>query len=353
MTEHVEQWISRHRGLGGAFHIGGVTGAVAIGGLAVAAAGTGFSIYSSMQQGEAAASNASANAGIISKNAELQYKSDQMQIAAEVNDATLSKKNAQLSYRMGQIDEANANLSGVQAEMNAAVSAKNYIGSAADYRLDASLSISNAHTLNNYARGVEAQGKEQITRFREEGRELMAVAGNRLAKSGIAAEGSPLQVMARNAALIELKVQDMHYETELSARSIDRAAYNERFKAKRSLMAAKTQVYNANQSLRSGRLAKVGTAFSIAGAKLEQEGAKYAEDAADFRIGQGQDAYDLAWEKYQNTLETAGVTAASGAATQRAATYAAIGTGLAGAADAFQTGDNYFGWSDSVKKKKK
>ncbi len=331
IEEHIEDWMWRHRGLNGSHHIGGATG-IAIAGLALTAVGTGLSVYSSMQQGAAAAGTAGANAAIIKANAAIQLKSDRMQALAQLNQDNLSKENAGISLRMGQIDESNANLQGIQAQFTTAAESQNFESSANDYRIDASLSLRNASTLNNYARGTEAQGRDEVARFREQGDRVMSIANNRLAKSGIVSSGSPLQVMAKNAAMIELKVQDMHYETELTSRSLDEAAYGQRVHASRSLLAAKTETRNARTSLRSGKLAEIGTNFKIAGAKLEQTGAQYSANAADYAIGLDKQAYDLAGEKYNLALKTAGITSASGAAIQRAQTLNAIGTGVEGAA---------------------
>lgn len=336
--QHIEDWIFQNRSLGGARHVGIITaGTITVGGvltagaLAATAVGTGLSVYSSMQQGAAAQANANGNAAIMAANAKIQLQSDRMQALGEINDAQLSEKQAAISGVSGRIDEANAYLKGLSDTLQTNAAAKNSLTSAKQYNIDASLSRMSANTLNSYGRATEMQGREQIARFREQGARVIAVANNRVAKSGIVSEGSPLAVLADNAAKIELHAQDIAYETELTARSYDREAYNQRLQGKRSLLSAREETQNARTSLKSGRLAQTGMKFSVAGAQLEQAGAKAAGEAAQFREAMGHEAYDLAGEKYQVAMGQSDLTKSSGAAMARGAMLSAIGTGISGA----------------------
>jgi hypothetical protein len=303
-------------------------------GLGVSVIGIAASVGSSLMQGAAASSAAGMNADILEKNAALDLRSATLQIEGEIYDAKVSEQNAELALRGGQLDESNARLAGLQNELNTAHAVESSRMDAKMSRIDASLQMRSARTLNSHARGVESQGRERISRFREQGARVLAVTRGRVAKAGVTMEGSPLEVMADTAANVELGAQDVAFETAMTSRSYDLQADNERQGAKRSLLIAGRHIKNGRNAVKSGEMARMGVSFAIAGAELVQKSAGIAKDAAIYRQYMGEESLDIAQENYELSLQSAGVTRASGAAQQSAATLAAVGTGINGVASA-------------------
>lgn len=333
--EHPEHWFSRNRGIGGARFIGGISAATAIGigGLAIGAAGVGMSAYSTFAQGGTQAGIAGQNAQIARMNAELDKRSAIILAENEINAAKVDKLNAGLTLRSGQIDESNARLERVQGDFIAATQIENFTTDAKLARMDSETFRRNATTLTSYARTIEATGRERISRMREEGRRAMGIVRNRVAKSGVVMEGSPLIVAGENAANIELAAQDVNFETRTASRNTELAAQDELSKARRSILQMRQSTRNARTAAKSVSFTRAASDLKIAGAKITQEAAGYASDAADFRASQGGKLIDLANDRYDVALGEADIIKAGGAATERASQLAAYGTLLSGGAD--------------------
>ncbi|RBP37010.1 hypothetical protein DES53_115151 [Roseimicrobium gellanilyticum] len=71
----------------------------------------------------------------------------------------------------------------------------------------------NARNLEQQAQSVLLQGTEEQRRTREEHRRHMAIAFARVAKSGVAAAGSPIEVLAESARTMQLALNDAWYTT--------------------------------------------------------------------------------------------------------------------------------------------
>lgn len=333
----------------GPFHTTAILGisagtAVALGATAaISAAGTGLSMYSQMQQGAAENGIAGQNAALMAANAKIQLQSDQMQALGQINDAQLAGEQAGISVETGKIDEANAYLKGLSDTLQTNAGAKNELTAARQYNLDASLSVQNAATLNSYAKQVDAQGSEQIARFREQSAQMMALGQNKIAKSGLVDSGSPLAVQAHNAATVELQAQDIAYTANQQSTAANREAYTQRIQGARSLLSGRIETENASTSLRSGNLARMGMKFNVAGAQFEQAAGAYAEQATQVRMGFGDQEYKLASEKYAVAIGQSNLEKVSGAAQQRGADLSAIATGLSGAAKLGDTASSFAG----------
>jgi len=306
---------------------------VGVAGVAVAGAGTALSYYGQQQAGKAAAGIAGQNADIQRANAELDRRASQIQANNEIRAAQTDKLNAGISLRVGQINEQNAHLEKVQGDFVAATQIDNLNSDAQLSLLDSHTFRKNAVILTSFARSVETQGRERISRLREDGRRSMGIVRNKIAASGIVQEGSPLLVAGANAANIELAAQDVNFETRTQARGAEMEAQNELSKSRRSILQAKQSRKNARRVVQGLAFSHASSDFKIAGAKLEQEAAKYAEDAADYRAASGGQLLQLADDRYNVGLGEADITKAGGEATARASQLAAYGTLLSGASD--------------------
>lgn len=306
---------------------------IGLGTLAITAVGAGISAASQMQAGQAAQGIAGQNANIQRANAELDRRASIIQANDQIRAAQTDKLNAGLSLQSGKIDEANARLERVQGDFVAATQVQNLTSDSALSVIDSQISRRNASTLTTYARTLETEGRERISRMRDDGRRAMGIVRNKVAASGIVESGSPLLVEGANAANIELAAQDVDYETRSQSRSSELQAQNELAKSGRSLLQAAQSRKNARTVVKGVKYSRASADFKAATGLLEQQGAKYAMTAADYKADTGTKLIDLANDRYDVALGEAGVTEAGGAATARASQLAAYGTLLSGASD--------------------
>jgi len=293
-----------------------------------------MSAYSEGQAGKTAAGLASQNAAIQRANAELDRRAALIQANDQIRSAQIDKLNAGLSLQGGQIDEANARLERVQGDFVAATQVQNLTSDSQLAVIDSQISRRNASTLTTYARSLEAEGRERISRLREDGRRAMGVVRNKVAASGIVEDGSPLIVEGANAANIELAAQDVDYETRSQSRAAELQAQNQLAQSGRSLLQAAQSRKNARNVVKGLKFSRQAADFKAATGLIEQQSAKYAMTAADDKADSGRKLIDLANDRYDVALQEAGVTEAGGAATARASQLAAYGTLLSGASDA-------------------
>jgi hypothetical protein len=221
----------------------------------------------------------------------------------------------------------------VQGDFVAATQVQNLTSDSQLAVIDSQISRRNASTLTSYAQSLEAEGRERISRLREDGRRAMGVVRNKVAASGIVEEGSPLIVEGANAANIELAAQDVNYETRSQSRAAELQAQNQLAQSGRSLLQAAQSRKNARNVVKGLKYSRQTADFKIASGLLEQQGARYAMTAADDKADSGRQLLQLADDRYKVALGEADVTEAGGAATARASQLAAYGTMLSGAAD--------------------
>lgn len=159
--------------------------AAAIASAAATAAGTGISYYGQQQQAKNAEALANYNYVIQQQNASI---------------------NAKIAAQQSQWQQ--------QALANNAVTANN-----------------NATALEQQGRAAEAQARAEADRKRVESEKLLATQRSRYARGGVVNEGTPLAVMSETAGLLELGIQDAHYEADMTGRAYDRKAALSRLEA--------------------------------------------------------------------------------------------------------------------------
>lgn len=200
--------------------------------IAASAVGTGMSMYSQQQQAQTQERMAAYNAAVQRQNADVQARMAQYQ--AGVNQ----------QVAMAQYDAQQKN----------------------------------AAALENQARGVEAQGREQARRMREEQERMLAMQRAKFAKAGVVNEGSPLVVLAESAGLGELNIQDAAYETDLRRTELLHKAEQERFQAGFSLLDAGLEGYKS-------RIADVQRRMAYREADMTRLAGN--AQAASYRMGMG------------------------------------------------------------------
>lgn len=165
--------------------------------LAATAAGAGMQYYSAQQQAKTSERVAAYNAAIQRQNADVE---------------------AQLAQQQASVNAASATAQ-AQAQAN------------------------NAISLRNEAIGIEAHGREQIDRMREEQARLTGLQRGKFARAGVVNAGSPLVVLADTARIGQLGIQDALYESDMNARSKRREADLQKFNSGFSLLDASMQNY--------------------------------------------------------------------------------------------------------------
>lgn len=258
--------------------MGYTTAAIAVAGLVASAVGTGISYYGQQQQAQNAQSVANYNAQIAAQNSAVNR-----QIAAQ--QAVLAQ---QQIARNQQLTQAQADAQ----------------------RRNATVLQNNATALEQQGRAAEAQGREQARRMREDNIKKLATQRARYAKSGVTSEGSPLAVMAESAGLLELGVQDLHFQSDLEGRAYDTRAAGERYQADNERFGA------------DFTLAADTSAFDASVARYEA-----AATEAGLRIQSQRDKFDYM----------------AGSATAAGYKAASFGTLVSGAGSALDIGANAYG----------
>jgi hypothetical protein len=166
---------------------------LAVASLATAAVGTGVAVYNANQQAKTARAVGNYNASLTDVTSE--YNAQQVEAETAYNAA-----------QAVQIAEYNAKRAEETSDYNARATM-----AAADY---------NYLLAENQAQLADMTGRENIRRMRVEGRKTMNTQQARYAKAGVVVEtGTPLEVMAETAGLIELNVLDEKRKADAEAQA--------------------------------------------------------------------------------------------------------------------------------------
>jgi len=219
--------------------------ALAVSSLAMSAVGTGMAVYGQMQQASNAQRMAAYNASVQQQNANLNYQ--------------LATRQAQMGLQASQF---NAGIAAAQSQAQ----------------------LNNAKSLENAALTAEAQGRERARRLRAESEKFQAIQRGRMARAGVAAEGTPLVVLAETAKLADLNAQDAIYETDLERRKLLDQAGQSKWMAGMSLLDSQIQTYSGQQQFAYDQFA-AKTGMSTARREAEITRLIGASDAAGYRMG--------------------------------------------------------------------
>jgi hypothetical protein len=120
-----------------------------------------------------------------------------------------------------KVGDYNAKVQQATGEYNAQIAEQNaqQVAATSEY---------NAKTLENQAITAELEGRENIRRRRQEAKTYLAKQRVGFAKAGVTEEGSPLEVAAKTAALLEMDAQDVNRAAQYRARLLRSAAGEER-----------------------------------------------------------------------------------------------------------------------------
>jgi len=177
--------------------------ALAVASLATAAVGTGLTSYNQKQQAKTAQAVGNYNANLADQT-------------SEFNARNIEEQTAYNSKQAEETAEYNARRAEQTADYNAQASM-----AAADY---------NFLLAENQAQLADMTGRANINRMRLVGRKTLSTQQARYAKAGVVGEtGTPLEVMAETAGLIELGVLDEKRKADAEAQTYRTQGAMQRF----------------------------------------------------------------------------------------------------------------------------
>jgi len=119
---------------------------------------------------------------------------------------------------------------GQQQQKKAAQSAADWNAAQADANAIEAASVAeyNARLMENQALQTDMDSRENIRRQRAEAKRYQATQRARFAKAGVTEEGSPLEVMAETAALLEMDAQEVNRQARVRTAELAAGAAEER-----------------------------------------------------------------------------------------------------------------------------
>ena len=275
-----------------------IIGGTAIASILISAAGAGLSYYGQQQQSKNASSVANYNAQIQQQNADRQ------------------RQIAQIQAQNNAVDAQNYQAQAINAQRNAVYqqtsAAQNQQIALAQYKQ----AQNNATSLENNAKAQESQGQERARRMRMDQERTLASRRANTGASGIVNEGSPLAVLADDARLTELNIQDAAHQTEMDRQGSLQKANLERFNGNFSLI-------DASMQGQQGELAK-----------YQESLAKYQESIAGFEGASSESARQIAYRE-------ADLTRMSGASQAQGYQLASYGSLISGAGQMANSASNF------------
>ena len=282
-----------------------IIGGTAIASILISAAGAGLSYYGQQQQSKNASSVANYNAQIQQQNADRQ------------------RQIAQIQAQNNAVDAQNYQAQAINAQRNAVYqqtsAAQNQQIALAQYKQ----AQNNATSLENNAKAQEAQGQERARRMRMDQERTLASRRANTGASGIVNEGSPLAVLADDARLTELNIQDAAHQTEMDRQGSLQKANLERFNGNFSLI-------DASMQGQQGELAKYQESL----AKYQQGIGQYQESIAGFEGASSESARQIAYRE-------ADLTRMSGASQAQGYQLASYGSLISGAGQMANSASNF------------
>lgn len=195
-----------------------------------------------------------------------------MQYSQQKSAAANANAMAEYNYAIERNNIANQQKT---AQWQAGVQAKNAESQAA---MAMNTANANAANLEGQAAGAERRGTEEQRRTREDQLRMTAIQNARIAKSGVSAEGTPVEVLAESGRNMQLTLADQWYSTNQEASSFRQGADMERYggkvgaagygnQAAMSRIEGQLAPMKARQDLRTAQLNRLGSLNNAAGMK--------------------------------------------------------------------------------------
>ncbi len=302
----------------------------------------GISMYGQQQQAKSQSAAANANYAIDAQNAAIQREQQRIQGTADLRASEIASQQADLSIIQSHVDMQNARLQDLYQQSQLIFSANAAEQDAIILDAQAQVQRNNATTLFRYGRMIEQQGNERARRLREQGDRTLAATRGALGASGVQISGSPLEVLADTAGILELNAQDAVYEANLAAQEKYQESRNENFESVVTSINAERSRESAENYRQSRQYVRMGTNLSIAGFQLAEQAALLDKQAAGYSGEMAQYAIDSADAGYTVNMNQASLNQFSGQSAARATQLSSWGTLLSGVSSAAGSAGGYF-----------
>lgn len=313
---------------------------IAIAAIVSSVAATGVAAYGQMQQAQAAAQMAAYNQQVQQQAAQIQYQNSMVQNQLKQQQNQLMQqqavaqqnaiaKNMQMSQRMNLLNQRN-----LQSRTDAQIMAM---------QNNALVAQRNAAAQDQEANLVEAQSRERARRQREQNDKVMAAIRAKQGKSNVTFEGSPLQVMAETAGLMELGVADAFYEAGLQSQALRTKADAGRYGGALELWQTR---FVGQDAMTEGQVMDLKAQADLSNLNLERQAAQYELAAAQYQGSALTRQRDLIGAQLTYDMNAARGTYLQGMNQSQAYQIGAYGTLLSGAS---QAGGLYGGYRTNVK----
>ena len=302
--------------------------AIAITSIAMAVVGTGVSMYGQMQQAQQAAQMAAYNqnlqmqaAQIVANNAmvqnQLMAQQNQLMQQQAIAAQNAANQNIFMSQRMNLLNQRN-----LQNRSEAQIMAM---------QNNALIGQRNAAAQDQEANLVEAQARERARRQREQNDKIMSALRAKQGKSNVTFEGSPLQVMAETAGLMELGVADAFYEAGLQSQALRTKADAGRYGSALELWQSR---FVGQDAMMDGQVMALKSQAEVSNFMLERQSAQYELAAAQYQGSALVRQRELIGQQFNYDMAAARGTYMQGMNQSQAYQIGAYGTLLSGASQA-------------------
>jgi hypothetical protein len=290
---------------------------------------TGVTVYGQMQQAQAAQQMAAYNARIQQQAAQIAYNNAMIQNDIMQRQNQLAQQQAQAAMQAAATNAFNSRQIGLlnQRASQAKISA---------IQNNALAEQRNAQANEREASLIEGQARERIRRQREMNDKALAALRAKRTRSDITTEGTPLFIQGQAAAIAELTIADMKYESDLLVQAKQQEARIKDYRSRVTLWGTQFEKMDAEVMALKSQTEQQMFALDYQVASYERAAALYAGSAIVQQRG-------LIQQELQLGMQRAGATIMEGRYASQASTINAVGSGIQGLGSAAYMGASYYG----------
>lgn len=300
-----------------------------IGAIATSLVSTGVAVYGQMQQAQAAQQMAAYNARIQQQAAQIAYNNAMLQNDIMQRQNQLAQQQAMAAQQAAATNAFNSRQIGLlnQRASQAKISA---------IQNNALAEQRNAQQTEREASLIEAQARERIRRQRELSDKAIAALRAKRTRADITTEGTPLFIQGQAAAVAELTISDMKYESDLMVQAKQQEARIQNYRSQVSLWGTQFEQMDADVMALKSQTEQQMFALDQQVSAYEYAAAQYQGSAIVAQRGLIQQELQLGMQRAQMTLM-------EGRYASQAAQINAVGTGISGVSSAAFMGASYYG----------
>lgn len=290
---------------------------------------TGVTVYGQMQQAQAAQQMAAYNARIQQQAAQIAYNNAMIQNDIMQRQNQLAQQQAMAAMQAAATNAFNSREIGLlnQRASQAKISA---------IQNNALAEQRNAQANEREASLIEGQARERIRRQREMNDKALAALRAKRTRADITTEGTPLFIQGQAAAIAELTIADMKYESDLLVQAKQQEARIKDYRSRVTLWGTQFEQMDADVMALKSQTEQQMFALDYQVANYERAAGLYAGSAIVQQRG-------LIQQELQLGMQRAGATIMEGRYASQASTINAVGSGIQGVGSAAYMGANYYG----------